>query len=170
METSWKPVSKVSLTIGVLAAIGFWIYALADSDGFLFLDYVNLPFHEFGHLFFGPFGDTLGIWGGTIMQLLIPFGILISFCLRKETLGAAFSAFWLGENLLNISVYMADARKMELPLVGSGDHDWNIILSGLNMLQYDTSIASVVKTLGWLIMVSTVLWVVIMGLRSDKED
>ena len=168
MGNQWKPVSKVGLAAGIVIAVVFWIYAITDDDGFLFLDYVNLPFHEFGHLFFGPFGDTLGVWGGTIMQLLIPLGILISFCLKKETLGAAFSAFWFGENFLNVSVYMADARKMELPLVGSGDHDWNIILSEFGMLQFDTSIATAVKAIGWLIMVSSILWLVIIGLRSEE--
>lgn len=139
---------------------------MTDDDGFLFLDYVNLPFHEFGHILFGVFGDTLGVWGGTISQLLIPFIILLSFCLRKETLGTAFSAFWIGENFLNISVYIADARKMELPLVGSGDHDWNIILSEVSMLQYDTTIGGIVKAFGWLFMVSSLLWLTIISLRK----
>jgi len=170
MGNQWNPLSKAALITVALIAIAFCLYALTDDDGFLFLDYINLPFHEFGHLLFGPLGDTFGIWGGTIMQLLIPFGILISFCLRKETMGTAFSAFWFGENFLNISVYIADAREMELPLVGSGDHDWNIILSELGMLQYDTFIATAVKALGWLIMVSSVLWLVIMSLISGKKD
>ena len=169
MSNSWKPVSKVGLGIGVLTAVAFWIHALTDEDGFLILDHVNLPFHEFGHLFFGILGESIGVWGGTIMQLLIPFGIFLSFYLKRETSGVAFSAFWFGENFLNISVYIADARKMELPLVGSGDHDWNIILSGLGMLQYDVTIAGIVKASGWLIMVSAVVWLVIMGLKSKQE-
>ena len=170
MGNQWKPVSKVGLGIGVLSAVAFWIHALVDEDGFLLLDHVNLPFHEFGHLFFGIFGETIGVWGGTIMQLLIPLGIFISFFIRKETSGIAFSAFWFGENFLNVSVYMADARKMELPLVSSGDHDWNIILSDLGMLQYDTSIAFVVRAVGWLIMLSAVIWLLIRGLKSKTSE
>lgn len=169
MSNSWKPVSKVGLGIGVLTAVAFWIHALTDEDGFLILDHVNLPFHEFGHLFFGILGESIGVWGGTIMQLLIPFGICLSFYLKRETSGVAFSAFWFGENLLNISVYIGDARKMDLPLVGSGDHDWNIIFSGLGILQHDTMIAGIVKTFGWLIMVLAVIWLVIMGLKSKQE-
>jgi Zn-dependent oligopeptidase len=61
METSWKPVSKIGLFFGVIAAITFWFHALTDKDKFLLLDYINLPFHEFGHLFFGIFGRTIGI-------------------------------------------------------------------------------------------------------------
>lgn len=103
------------------------------------------------------------------MQFLIPLVIFVNFLIRRETAGTAFSAFWFGENLLNISVYIADARKMELPLVGSGDHDWNIIFLGLGTLQHDTMIAGIVKTFGWLIMVLAVIWLVIMGLKSKQE-
>ena len=169
MKTSWGPVSGIVLVLGVLTAFAFWIHVLTDNDGFLFLDYVNLPFHEFGHLFFGIFGETIGIWGGTLMQLAIPSGILVNFLLRKEIGGTALSAFWVGENLLNIAVYVGDAKKMELPLVGGGEHDWNIILMDLDMLKYDTTIAGIVRTFGWLIMVSTVVWFVIIGLKQPEE-
>ena len=166
----WKPVTKAGLIAGLVLAAGFWVYALRDEDGFFFLDYVNLTFHEFGHLFFGIFGETIGIWGGTIMQLVIPLGIFVNFLLRKEIGGTALSAFWVGENLLNIAVYIADARKMELPLVGSGDHDWNIILGELGVLNSDTMIGAAVKTSGWLIMISAVLWFLMMGINIKEED
>jgi hypothetical protein len=170
MKTFWKPVPTITLAIWILAAIAFWISAIADDKRFLLLDYVNLPFHEFGHLFFGILGKNIGIWGGTIMQLAIPLGIFLSFWSRKETLGVAFSSFWFGENMLNISVYVADARKMELPLVGGGEHDWNIILSRLNMLQYDTLIAGIVRSVGWLIMLSSIVWLIIIGIKTRTQE
>ena len=166
----WKPLTKAGLIAGLVLAAGFWIYALRDEDGFLFLDYVNLPFHEFGHFFFGIFGETIGIWGGTIMQLVIPLGIFVNFLLRKEIGGTALSAFWVGENLLNIAVYIADARNMDLPLVCGGEHDWNIILGKLGMLNSDTMIGAAVKTSGWLIMISAVLWFLIKGIKIKEED
>jgi len=101
--TYWKSISKTALIIGLIAAGIFWLHAIMDDDGFLFFDYVNLPFHEFGHLFFAPFGETLSILGGTIMQIAIPFGIMLNFLYRREPVGFAFSGFWLGENFLNIS-------------------------------------------------------------------
>lgn len=167
METSWKSVSKIGLFFGVIAAIAFWFHALTDKDHFLILDYINLPFHEFGHIFFGVFGRTIGIWGGTIAQLLMPFMILVSFWTRRETSGVVFSIFWIGENLLNISVYIADARSRLLPLVGGGEHDWYIILSGMGMLQYDTMIAGIVKALGWIIMIGAIAWLAIRA-RGDR--
>lgn len=169
METSWKPVSRIGLFLGIIASIVFWFHALTDNDGFLMLDYINLPFHEFGHLFFGIFGRTIGIWGGTIAQLLMPSMVLLSFWTRRETSGVAFSIFWIGENLLNISVYIADARSRLLPLVGGGEHDWFIILSGMNILQYDTMIAGIVKALGWIIMIGAIAWLAIRVRGNSTE-
>lgn len=167
--SEWKRVSLPALAGGTLAAVAFLIYAVADSDGFLFLDYVNLPFHEFGHLFFGVLGETAGVWGGTLMQLIIPAGILLYFLVRKETGGVFFSSFWLGENLLNIAVYINDARTLALPLVGGGEHDWNIILGHFGMLRHDHTIAGVVKALGWFIMIAATLWFPAMGMLRRKE-
>ncbi len=170
MRTSWKSVSKIILAVWVISAFAFWIHALTSDSGFLLLDFINLPFHEFGHLFFGILGEGIGIWGGTIFQLLIPVIIFVNFYLRREPSGVTFSAFWFGENLLNISWYIADVRKMALPLVGGGEHDWNTILSGLGMLKYDTTIAVIVKTFGWLIMIAAVGWLVIASLKNKPEN
>jgi len=170
MNISFKPVSKWAVFAAVIAAALFWLSALRNKSGFLLLDHVNLPFHEFGHIFFSPFGEFTGILGGTIMQLAIPFGIMILFVLKGETAGAAFCAFWLGENLLNISVYMADARRMILPLVGGGEHDWNILFYKVHLLRYDTVIAKIVRFVGWLIMILSLVWFVIMGLRKKEEE
>jgi hypothetical protein len=60
---------------------------------------------------------------------------------------------------LNIARYMADARALELPLVGGGDHDWNTIFTRWNVLSYDTEIAGVVRFIGWTGMTLAALWV-----------
>ena len=69
-----------------------------------------------------------------------------------------------------IRMYMGDARDKALPLVSLGvasdevtTHDWEYIFGHLGLLQHDTQIAAVVRTLGWLGMIATVAW---MGWRS----
>ncbi len=166
IENPWKPVSTICLWSGVIAASLFIIHAIIDEDRFLLLDYVNLPFHEFGHLFFGIWGEKIGLWGGTLMQLFIPLVILINFWIKRDIPGTAFGVFWIGENLLNISVYIADARSMSLPLVGGGLHDWNMILSDMGMLQHDKLIALAVRTIGWLIIGLSIIWFLIKGIKN----
>jgi hypothetical protein len=165
-----KPVSRIVLIVSIAAAVIFWIHALIDEDGFLILDYVNLPFHEFGHIFFGFFGETLAIWGGTIGQLLVPFLLIVAFWTKKDTLGVAFAVFWFGENLLNISNYIADAQVMLLPLVGGGEHDWNIILSQLKALKMSLLIGTIVRIAGWCVMVASVVWLITVVLRQRSPE
>lgn len=163
LEEDWKAVSKAE-RIGWLVFYGvFLVYALTNKSGFLLIDHVNLVIHEGGHLLFGWLGRTLGLWGGTLLELLVPLALACSFVFQRHISGTAFSSFFFFENFLYISVYMADARSQGLPLVTVGDasqggHDWFNIFSSLGLLQYDTKIAGVVRLLGWLGMIGTVVW------------
>jgi hypothetical protein len=170
MPLPWKPVSKSALVIGGIGALAFFGHALTSRSGFLALDYVNLPVHEAGHLIFGLFGGTIGLWGGTLMQILMPALFAAYFFRRREIPGTAFSAFWTGESLLNIARYVADARAMDLPLVGGGEHDWNLILSGLRLLPYDTRIADALRLFGWTIMILAAAWFIREGLRGRSAE
>ena len=169
MDEPHRPVFSAALALAVMLLL--LVNAFFSTSGFLVLDHVNLPFHEFGHLVFGIAGDWIGIWGGTVMQLIIPLGISIAFLLRGESAGALFCLSWTGENLLNISVYIADARSMALPLVGGGEHDWNIILSELGLLQHDIAIARGIRFAGWTVMLSSLFALATVNIRhrTGKE-
>src|SRR5258706_503484 len=110
--------------VSLLAALLFWTARLAADPGRgCFLDLVNLAFHEAGHLFLSPFGSTVHYLGGTLGQLAVPTALALYFLLAQPArpLGAAFCAWWAGGNLVNVSVYMADARDLALPLVCGAD-------------------------------------------------
>jgi hypothetical protein len=165
VQEDWRPVSRAALVCWVMFYALFMLYAALDKTGFLFIDNANLVVHEGGHLLFGWFGETLGLWGGTLLQWLVPTLLATYFFVQRQAAGFAFCAFMLGENLLYSATYMADARAMQLPLVSVGDadvagHDWNEIFSRLGLLQYDTAIAGAVRTLGWLGMAVVVVWLV----------
>ena len=91
--------------------------------------------------------------------MVFPVVLAISFWRKGQALALAASVIWFFENWLNIARYMADARALELPLVGGGDHDWNTIFTRWNVLQYDLDIANVVKFLGWIGMLLPILWI-----------
>jgi len=167
---SWPSPAKPA-TAGWLLAYGlFLIHALASQEGFLVLDYVNLPFHEAGHVIFGLLGETLGLWGGTLGQLAIPLIVGVAFCRQAHLLGANFALFWFGENFLNIGRYMADARAQQLPLVGGGLHDWHLILSQLGMLHLDTLLGGVTRALGWLLMFAAAGWLGVRLIRRRDPE
>jgi hypothetical protein len=125
-------------------------YARDPSEGGL-IDGVNLGIHETGHLVFGPFGEFIGFAGGTLMQLIMPLVFMGYFLRRRDRHAATVALWWVAQNLWNISVYVADARAEELPLVGGGEHDWAYMLGRLGWLARDTAIARGVYQTGILL-------------------
>ena len=106
------------------------------------IDNADLVIHEAGHLFFYIFGRFIYTAGGTLMQIILPSIIVWYFFRNRYRTGVQFSLLWLGQNLINISVYAADARAQRLPLLGGHNvyHDWHYMLSQLNILNYDTEV------------------------------
>jgi len=129
--------------------IAFALYCLAChflfGDGWVpVLDSANLAFHEAGHPLFGLLGERWMVYGGTLMQLAMPAAVVWQFHRTGHVVGKSFATVWLGENLLNIARYMADARAQVLPLVG-GDHDWTEILGRWGLLAADTRLAGLLR-------------------------
>jgi hypothetical protein len=171
LDEPWKPVSRPALVAWLIFYAGFLVYAFSARGGFLFIDNANLIVHEGGHNLFGWFGPTLGLWGGTLLQWLVPFLLAVYFFSQRQIPGFVFSLFFFFENWLYTATYMADARVQLLPLVTTGDsdfveHDFYAIFSSLGVLSHDTQIATVVRLLGWLGMLACVGWMCVRGNRK----
>jgi hypothetical protein len=114
---------------------------------------LNLGIHEIGHFVFGFLGQFLAVAGGTILQLSVPIFAVFNFYRQRDFFAIALSFGWLSTNFFNVATYAADARRLELPLVspfGGGEgvvHDWEYLLSTMNLLNYDTFIAGIFKAL-----------------------
>ncbi len=106
------------------------------------IDNADLVIHEAGHFFFMFFGRFIYTLGGSLMQIILPSLIVWFFFGIYYKTGVQISLLWLGQNLINISVYAADARAMKIHLLGGSHvyHDWNYLLGYLNILEYDTLI------------------------------
>jgi hypothetical protein len=165
----WKPVSRITGIAWLCFYALFLLYAVTSSTGFLILDYANLIIHEGGHFFFSWFGDTIRILGGTLGELLVPLLCAAYFFFQRETTGFAFSIFWFFENFPYIGTYMADARTAALPLVGSGDSDWEILFTQWGLLAQDQKIGATMRILGYLGMFAIGLWLA-HRLRQDAAS
>ncbi len=122
------------------------IILLVNSGKFIpILDHINLLFHEGGHGVFRIFGKFIYTLGGSIMQILIPLLFIYYFYSNGIKAGTQVALVYLGQNILNISIYVSDASKMNLPLLGGNKvyHDWNYILGKLGLLTYDCVIGKV---------------------------
>jgi hypothetical protein len=115
--------------------------ALGPADGTAFLHGVSLGMHETGHLVFAPFGETMAILGGSLLQVLLPLVFAIAFVRQRAWYAAAIGAWWVAQNVWDVAVYVADARAEALPLVGGGEHDWAMLLLRWDLLASDVAIA-----------------------------
>jgi len=97
---------------------------------FIFRTFTFLPLHEGGHFLFRFFGRTLYVLGGSFWQIVFPLlWFIIAFRQRSQVF--PFALFWVGENMMDVSLYIRDAPVRMLPLLG-GDksgHDWHYLLS-----------------------------------------
>lgn len=118
------------------------LYFGLNRGTYFFIDWFNLLIHEGGHGVFMFFGKYIHAAGGTLMQIIIPT-LFIVYCFQhKHKFLAQLSLIWLGENLINISIYAADARAHKLRLLGGNKvyHDWTYLLNTIGILNYDIAV------------------------------
>lgn len=149
----------------------------ADAGAGHLIDGANLVIHEAGHLLFGYMGQTTGVLGGTIAQLLIPLAFTVYFFRQGSRHSASVTLFWSGQNLFNISVYIKDAPLMELPLlsIGGGEaiHDWNFLLLKAGILASAQTMGNLAYCLGAVTVTASVVLGFIFSIEREpaaKEE
>jgi hypothetical protein len=139
---------------------------------------VNLPFHEAGHVIFRPLGRFMTSLGGSLGQVLMPLACLAVFLIKaRDTFGASFSLWWVGENFMDLAPYINDARSLTLPLLGGntgrsspyGFHDWEFILKESGLLRYDHALANFSYKLGAVLMIVSFVWAAYILFRQYKN-
>ncbi len=157
----WVP---FAFRLGVYAVLGIFFYQAATT----FLEYhpmqpwpvflsvfrmfTFLPIHEAGHFLFRLFGKTLYILGGSFWQVMFPV-IWFAIALKQRSQTAPFAGFWIGENLMDVSLYIRDAQFMALPLLGgeSIGHDWKNLLMQWDAVDAAGTIADITYYSGFII-------------------
>ena len=175
LEEGWQPVSRPVFFVALAFYAIFLIQTARGSDLPKWMDLVFIPIHEGGHLLFRFFGETIAVAGGTFLQLAVPLMLASYFILHRQVQGTAFCVFFFFEQFLPISVYMADARAQELPLLTVGDtdyviHDWNFLFTKFGVIEHDTQIAHAFRVMGWVGMLATVAWMAWRSLQSWREE
>ncbi len=163
-DIPWKPISRTVFTSWMCFYGLLLLYLAVHFSQPTLLDNVHLVVHEAGHLLFGWFGATLGLWGGTILQLLVPALLAAAFVVRGDLAGATFCAFGFFHSLTGVATYMIDALLLQLPLVTVGaapdeaQHDWVRIFTSLGVLPHAIQIGNAVRFIAWCGMLATMAW------------
>lgn len=146
---------RIAITLGLAAYAAAILHA---AEPWALVDNVNLAIHEAGHVVFSPFGETLQLLGGTMLQFLVPLAFGIYFLRENDEHGASVALWWVGENCWYTAHYIRDAAAMELPLVGGGEHDWRLLLTQWDMLDAHARLADLVHATGVGLVVVATVW------------
>ena len=120
-----------------------------------------------GHVIFSPFGQFVSVLGGSLFQVLVPLLIGGAFIWQHSNwFGGAVMLWWAGQNLTDVAPYIADARLLQLVLLGGHTgaevegHDWEYILTTLGWLHRDVAIGRGVHTVGAILMAGSFVWAI----------
>ncbi len=163
------------LIFAAIASIYFLWIAYDPMQG-SFLDIVDLPIHETGHLLFRILGEFMGIAGGSLFQILVPIAFVSSFIWRGHYYSAAIVIFWVGQSVLNVWVYASDAVVMQLVLLGGltgsegSFHDWNYILTETGLIGSTKTVAKTIRFAGTFTIIVAGIAAVYFSLFPQKES
>lgn len=150
------------LIFAALFSIYFLWIAYDPMQG-SFLDLVDLPIHETGHLIFRLFGEFMGIAGGSLFQVIFPVIFVGYFFWHEKYYSAAIVLFWVGQSIINVWVYAADAVVMKLVLTSGftgsegSFHDWNYMLTRLGLIGSTKTIAGLIRIVGTLTIIAAIV-------------
>jgi hypothetical protein len=156
------------LLAGLTYSRGGWIPWLSNVD---------LGIHELGHML-TMWAPELLVWGaGSFLQVAVPLAFAGYFLWRRDRLAVILMLAWAAESLNNVSVYIYDATRMVLPLLGDdgsgAGHDWHNILWRLGLLDHTDGIAYTVYGLSICFFVAAfglTVWWCVRAQRGSLSD
>ncbi len=154
----------------------YFLWVAYDPMQGSFLDLVDLPIHETGHLLFRILGEFMGIAGGSLLQVIFPAVFVGYFYLHGKYYSAAIVLFWVGQSLLNVYVYSADAVVMQLVLTSGltgsegSFHDWNYMLSAFDMLGHTKTVAGLIRLSGTITILAAAAASIYFSFAPQVED
>ena len=154
-------INRLKVIFAALLSV-YFLWIVYDPMQGSFLDMVDLPIHETGHLLFRPFGEFISVAGGSLFQIIVPAVFVGYFIWNKKYYSAAIVLFWVGQSIINVFVYAGDAVVMRLVLTGGltgsegGFHDWNYLLTETDLLDKTQLIAKIIRFSGAVIIVAAI--------------
>lgn len=160
----------------IIAAVftAYFLWCAFDPENARFTHLINLPIHEAGHIFFRILGEFMGIAGGSLFQIIVPIVFFGYFIYHKKPFSASIVLFWVGNNFLDVYVYANDAQMMRLPLLSGltgaegGFHDWNYLLTEMNLIDKTYLIAKIIRFTGTLITVAAAISAFVYARKGEE--
>jgi hypothetical protein len=158
-------------------AIWTWQFAVAPMGAGEMQSVLHLPnlvFHEAGHAILGFFGRFIAVLGGSLFQFAVPLVCAAAFLRQGDRFAAAICTWWAGQNLVDLAPYIADARALQLVLLGGKTgaevegHDWEYLLNALGWSQYDQALGAASRRMGLAMMAASLVWGSVLVVRGSR--
>jgi hypothetical protein len=162
---------KIKTAFAVILSLYFFSIIYNPFTG-SFLDFIDLPIHETGHLLFRPFGEFMMVAGGSIFQVFFPLVFVGYFIWHEKYYSASIVLFWVGQSFINVFIYANDAVVMQLVLTSGmtgsegGFHDWNYMLNETGLINSTKTVAGFIRFLGSVIIIVAS----ILSIKFAKKD
>jgi hypothetical protein len=135
------------------------------------IDTVDLFIHEGGHGIFRFFGQFMYVLGGSLIQFIIPIATIIVFLRTSGPRSLMATLYWLGQNMIDVSIYIADAPKQQLTLISRhAIHDWRWLCGYMGIMDSAGDLAAVVAFLGAISLVGAIgvtVYYIVFDIRSE---
>lgn len=172
----------IAFQIIVLFILGYYSFYLAtdyqtphgrhDMPFIIWIiDTIDLFIHEGGHGIFRFFGQFIYFLGGSLMQIILPVAAIIVFLRTSGLRSLIGTLYWLGHNMINVSVYIADAPKQQLTLISRHAlHDWRWLCNRMDIMESSGDLAAVVAFLGTLSLLGAVGMTVYLIVHDIRDE
>lgn len=168
-------ISYPKLVFAALCALYFLSIAYNPMAG-SFLDMVDLPIHETGHLLFRPLGEFMMIAGGSLFQIIVPAVFVGYFAWHRKYYSAGIVVLWVGQSIINVFIYASDAVVMQLVLTSGmtgsegSFHDWNYLLTETGLIGSTKTVAALIRMCGTLTILAAIAVSVYYSLYGQDES
>lgn len=164
------------LIFAIVASLYILWIAYDPTQG-SFLDNVDLPIHETGHLLFRPFGEFMMVAGGSLFQVIFPLVFVGYFAFwQRSYYSAAIVLLWVGQSILNVWVYASDAVVGKLVLTSGltgsegSFHDWTYLLTATGLLDSTKGVAKIIRFVGTLTIIAASAAAVYFSFQKPADE
>jgi hypothetical protein len=129
-----------------------------------FMHLALLPFHEFGHILFRPFGEFMMLLGGSLFQVMLPLILGAVFIVRnRDPFAGSLMLWWAAAGVMDTAPYIYDAWKPQHVLLtgrtgDTGAHDFIDVLGDLGLLHRAQPIGRAVHAFSVALMLAALAW------------
>jgi hypothetical protein len=123
-----------------------------------------VPFHEFGHIFFRPFGEFMTHLGGALFQVGLPLVLGGIFLVKnRDPFAAAVMLWWSAVAVMDTAPYVYDAQvPQHILLTGrtgdTGAHDFIDVLGDLGLLNRAQAVGRLTHGFGVVMLIASFVW------------